>query len=168
MIHATADAWNSQNYASVLELWDADEPMPMYLAEEQKDWFIGPRQVRAYLGANPPFIEAIRERMSNIRVQPLSADLAAVVWNLHFEMKTKGSAPIGEDIRVTAILRKKPEGWRYIHYAEAPMTATMYMRKLMEQDVEPEFQDVYREALKKKAPNASTAGVAAPAPTAAK
>jgi len=150
VIHDTAARWSSQDYASVLELWDADEPMPMYLAEEQKDWFIGWPALRAYLGTNTPFIEAIREEMSNIRVQPLSADLAAAVWDMHFEMKYRGSPALGEDVRVTAILRRKPEGWRYIHYAEAPMTGTMYVRRLMERDVRPEFQDVYREALKKK------------------
>jgi len=153
VIHDTAARWSSQEYASVLELWDADEPMPMYLAEEQKDWFIGWPALRAYLGASTGFIEAIREEMSNIRVQPLSSDLVAAVWDMHFEMKYRGSPALGEDVRVTAILRRKPEGWRYIHYAEAPMTGTMYVRRLMERDVRPEFQDVYREALKKKSAN---------------
>ena len=72
-------------------------------------------------------------------MQPLAPDLAAAVWDLHFEAKYRGSPPMGEDIRVTAIFRKKPEGWRYVHYAEAPMTGTMYLRKLMQKDVKPEF-----------------------------
>jgi ketosteroid isomerase-like protein len=153
VIHDTAARWSSQDFASVLELWDADEPMPMYLAEEQKDWFIGWPALRAYLGTSTPFIEAIREEMTNIRVQPLADDLVAAVWDMHFEMKYRGSPALGEDIRVTAILRRKPEGWRYVHYAEAPMTGTMYVRKLMQRDVRPEFDAVYRDAQKKRAAN---------------
>lgn len=156
VVHDTAARWNSQDYASVLDLWDRDEPNVMYLAEEQPGWFVGWGQLKAYLGAGTPFIEAIREEMANIRVQPIAADLAAVTWDLHFEMKQKGAQPIGEDIRVTAIMRRKPEGWRYIHYAEAPMTAAMYMRKLMSQDVDPEkFREVMDTARQRRATRAA-------------
>jgi ketosteroid isomerase-like protein len=152
VVQATAAAWNSQNYASVMDLWDRDEPNVMYLAEEQPGWFVGWSQLKAYLGSNAPFIEAIREEMSNIRVQPLADNLAAVTWDMHFEMKTKGTRPIGEDIRVTAILRKKTEGWRYIHYAEAPMTASMYMRTLMQKDVDAEkFEQVMETGRERRA-----------------
>jgi ketosteroid isomerase-like protein len=152
VVHDTAARWNSQDYASVMDLWDRDEPNVMYLAEEQPGWFVGWGQLKAYLGSSTPFIEAIREEMSNIRVQPIAADLAAVTWDMHFEMKQKGVQPIGEDIRVTAIMRRKAEGWRYIHYAEAPMTASMYMRKLMQQDVDPEkFRQVMETGRQRRA-----------------
>lgn len=57
---------------------------------------------------------------------------------MHFEMKIIGRKPIGEEIRVSAVLRRTAEGWRYIHWAESPMTAPMYLMKLMERDVDHE------------------------------
>lgn len=140
VIHATAEAWNSQDFASVLTLWDPDEPVPYYLAEEQDDWFIGWDALRGYLApAKPsPAVQGVREEMRDIHVKFLSPDLALAAWWLHFEMKIIGRKPIGEEVRVSAVLRRTAAGWRYIHWAESPMTAPMYLTKLMERDVDQE------------------------------
>lgn len=140
LIHATAEAWNSQDFSRVLELWDQRETTPFYLAEEQDDWFIGWDRLRAYLApARPsPAVQGIREEMRDIHVKFIAPDLAIAAWWMHFEMKIIGRKPIGEEIRVSAVLRRKPEGWRYIHWAESPMTGTMYTQKLMERDVDQE------------------------------
>ena len=152
-IHATADRWNSQDFATVLELWDTNEPTPFYLAEEQDDWFIGWEALRAYLDPPrpSPMIYGIREEMHNIKVNQIAPDLAMAAWDMHFEMKMGRSKPIGEDVRVSAILRQTPEGWRYIYWAESPLTATVYIRKLLEQNVDEEkFEEVYERAMKKR------------------
>jgi hypothetical protein len=138
IIHATAEAWNSQDFSKVLELWDPAEPTPFYLAEEQDDWFIGWDPLKNYLApAQPsPAVQGIREEMRDITVKLIAPDLAIAVWWMHFEMKIIGRKPIGEDIRVSAVLRRTNDGWRYIHWAESPMTAPMYLMKLMERDVD--------------------------------
>ena len=150
VIHETAEKWNSQDFSTVLELWDKDEPVPFYLAEERDEWLVGWEELNGYLDPPrpSPVIQGIREEMSNIRVRPIGPDLAIAIWDMHFEMKMIGKKPIGEDIRVNAVLRKKPEGWRYIHWAEAPMTAMMYMEKLFQQDVDMEkFEAVQKKSM---------------------
>lgn len=138
VIHATAEAWNSQDFASVLELWDPSEATPFYLAEEQEDWFIGWDPLRNYLAppTPSPAVQGIREEMRNIHVKFIAPDLALAAWWMHFEMKIIGRKPIGEEVRVSAVLRRTPAGWRYIHWAESPMTGSMYLMKLMERDVD--------------------------------
>ena len=140
VIHATADRWNSQDFATVLELWDTDEEVPFYLAEEQDDWFIGWEALRAYLDPpqRSPVVQGIREEMRDIHVKQIAPDLAIAAWHMHFEMKLIGQEPIGEEVRVSAVLRRTPEGWRYIHWAESPMTALMYIQKLYQRDVDHE------------------------------
>ena len=140
VIHDTAERWNSQDYSTVLELWDPDEEVPFYLAEEQDGWFIGWEPLRAYLDPPRPnmVVEALREEMHDISVKLIADDLAIAAWLMHFEMKIRGRPPIGEDVRVSAVLRRKPEGWRYIHWAESPMTALMYIEKLFQRDVDHE------------------------------
>ena len=140
VIHDTAERWNSQDYSTVLKLWDNDEEVPFYLAEEQDDWFIGWEQLRAYLDPPrpSPVVEGLREEMYDISVKLIADDLAIAAWRMHFEMKIRGKAPIGEEVRVSAVLRRKPEGWRYIHWAESPMTALMYIEKLFQRDVDHE------------------------------
>ena len=112
VIHDTAARWNSQDFASLLELWDPDEAFPTYLAEEQAEWFIGWERLRGYLAPERPnpIVEAIREEMYNIKVKLIAPDLAIAVWEMHFEMKTIGSHPIGEEVRVSAVLRNT-SGW---------------------------------------------------------
>ncbi len=152
VVHATAERWNSQDFATVLELWDPDEPFPTYLAEEQAQWFIGWERLREYLDPPRPnpAVEAIREEMYDIRVKQIAPDLAIAVWYMHFEMKAIASNPIGEDIRVSAVLRNTPDGWRYIHWAESPKTAMVYIEDLFEKDVEPGWDEYYEEARQRK------------------
>lgn len=137
-IHETAERWNSQDFSSVLDLWDQNEEVPFYLAEEQDDWFIGWEPLRAYLDPPrpSPVVEVIREEMFDISVKLIADDLAIAAWHMHFEMKMRGKEPIGEDVRVSAVFRKTDDGWRYIHWAESPMTALAYMDRLFQQDVD--------------------------------
>lgn len=140
LVHETAERWNSQDFRTVLELWDPDEEVPFYLAEEQDDWFIGWEPLKDYL--DPPLpspaVEGLREEMRDISVKLIADDLAIAAWNMHFEMKIRGQLPIGEDVRVSAVLRKKPDGWRYIHWAESPMAPLVYIQKLFQRDVDHE------------------------------
>ena len=140
LVHETAERWNSQDYRTVLELWDPDEEVPFYLAEEQDGWFIGWEPLKAYLSPPlpSPVMEGLREEMHDISVKLIADDLAIAAWYMHFEMKMRGRPPIGEDVRVSAVMRRKPEGWRYIHWAESPMTALVYIEKLFQRDVDHE------------------------------
>lgn len=152
VIHDTAARWNSQDFATLLELWDPDEPYPTYLAEEQAQWFIGWDRLREYLDPPRPnpAVEAIREEMSNIHVKQIAPDLAIAVWELHFEMKIIAANPIGEDVRVSAVLRNTDQGWRYIHWAESPKTAMVYIEDLFERDVAPGWDEYFEGAKQRK------------------
>ena len=148
----TAVRWNSQDFASILELWDGEDQFPTYLAEEQSQWFVGWDRLNGYL--NPPkanpVIEAIREEYSDIQVKQIAPDLAIAIWYMHFEMKTIAGKPIGEDVRVSAVLRNTDDGWKYIHWAESPKTAMVYIEDLFEKDVAPGWDEFYEQAKKDK------------------
>jgi hypothetical protein len=47
------------------------------------------------------------------------------------------------------VFRRKPEGWRYVCYTEAFQTPSIYMQKLFEKDISPEYR-AFREARKNK------------------
>ena len=148
----TAARWNSQDFATLLELWDDEDAFPTYLAEEQGQWFVGWDRMRAYLDppkANPA-IEAIREDYYDIQVKQIADDLAIAIWYMHFEMKTIAGKPIGEEVRVSAVLRNTDDGWKYIHWAESPKTAMVYIEDLYEKDVQPGWDEFYEEAKRNK------------------
>ena len=57
--------------------------------------------------------------------------------------------PFGSDNRVSAIFRRKPDGWKYVVYAEAFQAPTVYLQKLIEKDVSPEYEAFYNQMTKK-------------------
>jgi hypothetical protein len=152
IVEETAKRWSSQDFATLLGLWDPAEPFPTYLAEEQAEWFVGWDRLRAYLDPPRPVpvIEAIRMFAEDVRVKQIAPDLAIGIWNWHFEMKTIGSKPVGEDVRVSGVFRKTKDGWRYIHYAESPKTAAVFLEDLMEKEVRPGWDEFYEQAKQRK------------------
>ena len=97
-----------------------------------------------------PIIEVLREEMSGVQVNQIAPDLAIAIWEMHFEMKVRGSNPIGEDVRVSAVLRNTPDGWRYIHWVESPKATMVYIEDLFEKGVAPGWDEYYEAATQRK------------------
>jgi len=148
LLRETESRWDSQDTASLKELWDMDDPEPFYLAGEQEDWFQGWDQLNAYLDpkGGPKITEAIRVRFYNIKARLLAPDLAFAAYWMRTDMKLVFQPkPFGSDNRVSAVFRRKPEGWRYVAYTEAFQAPNMYMNHLMENDVPDDYQEFYEE-----------------------
>jgi ketosteroid isomerase-like protein len=148
----TEKRWNSQDFATILELWDEDQEVPTYIAEEQGQWFVGWDRLREYLDPPRPnpAVEALRMEYYDMQVKQIAPDLAIAIWYLHFEMKIIGSNPIGEEVRASGVFRKKDDGWKWIHYAESPKTAAVFLEDLMETQVRDDWDEFYEQAQKDK------------------
>jgi ketosteroid isomerase-like protein len=148
----TEKRWNSQDFATILELWDEDQAFPTYIAEEQAQWFVGWDRLRGYLDPPRPnpAIEALRMDYYDIQVKQIAPDLAIAIWYLHFEMKVIASKPIGEEVRASGVFRKKDDGWKWIHYAESPKAAPVFLEDLMETQVRDGWDEFYEEAQQNK------------------
>jgi len=148
----TEARWNSQDFGTILELWDEDEAFPTYIAEEQAQWFVGWDRLRGYLDPPRPnpAIEALRMDFYDIQVKQIAPDLAIGIYYLHFEMKTIASNPIGEDVRASGVFRKKGDQWKWIHYAESPKAPAVFLEDLMEKEVRDDWDEFYEEAKKRK------------------
>jgi len=151
-LRATEVGWSSQDFATILDLWDEDEAFPTYIAEEQAQWFVGWDRLRGYLDPPRPnpAIEALRLDYYDIQVKQIAPNLAIAIFYLHFEMKVIGSNPIGEEVRASGVFRKKEDGWKWIHYAESPKTAGVYLEDLMEKEVRDDWPEFYEQAKKDK------------------
>ena len=148
----TEKRWNSQDFATILELWDEEQEFPTYIAEEQAQWFVGWDRLREYLDPPRPnpAIEALRLNYYDIQVKQIAPDLAIAIWYLHFEMKVIASNPIGEEVRASGVFRKTDDGWKWIHYAESPITAAVFLENLMETQVRDDWDEFYEEAQQNK------------------
>ena len=121
---ATQDGWNSQDFGTILDLWDEEEAFPTYIAEEQAQWFVGWDRLRGYLDPPRPnpAIEALRLDYYDIQVKQIAPDIAIAIWYMHFEMKVIGSNPIGEEVRASRIKvyldTTRQRGWNEIDAVE--------------------------------------------------
>ena len=146
LLRETEKRWDSQNTASLKELWDTDDQEPFYLAGEQDDWFSGWEQLNAYLDpkSGPKVTQAMRVRFYGIKARLLAPDLAFAAYWMRTDMKLIFQPkPFASDNRVSAVFRRKPEGWRYLAYAEAFQAPNMYINKLMEKDVADDYQKFF-------------------------
>ncbi len=142
--------WNSQDLARLKELWDPDDPNPFYLAEEQADWRLGWEAVEKYWVPKPGSsnLDSIMMAYRDFHVKRIAPDLAICACWVRHDMKMKGPyKPTGGDARVMGVFRKKPGGWRFIAYMEGPLSPALYMMKLYELNVSPEFEEFNRRAV---------------------
>ena len=158
--------WNAHDYHLLKDHWDGDESVPVYLAEEQDDFVIGWDDLDRYFvndPTKPSMIEAMWMRYRLTDAKLIAPDLAQVFGWLRHDMKMRGPMkPWGGESRFTAVVRRKPEGWRLVSYVEAHMTPLLYVQRLYEKNVSPEFADFHRAALEKQRPAAGD-GAARPA-----
>ncbi len=147
-LHASVDAvlaelyarYGAREFEATRSLWDPDEPNPIYLAEEIDDFLRSWPEIEGYWAATRAALPHLGARHWDLRVQPIAPDLAIATCRMHWDALIAGqTAPIGGDVRVTATLRRTPGGWRLIHYVEAPVAPTIYLRRLLERSVTPGF-----------------------------
>ena len=152
LLRRTEETWNAQDTAKLRDLWDRDDADPYYLAGEQENWFIGWDQLNRYLvPQGRRVVDAIRVKFYDVHARLLAPDLAFAAFWMRTDMKVVFSPkPFGSDNRVSAVLRRKSDGWRYICYAEAFQAPTLYFQKLTEKDVAPDYAEFYQHLKERK------------------
>jgi hypothetical protein len=151
------EIWTSQEFSRLRELWDTDDPEPYYVPEEIEEPLIGWPALERYWNPRPggrKVLEAFRWHFSNVRARLIAPDLALSIFDHQYELKLAGkrNKPRAGFDRCLAIFRKKPEGWRFILYAQCPLGPETYVRTLREKIVPPEFSDFRKKLLEKEQP----------------
>lgn len=126
-----AAAYNRQDYAALLDLWDRDDPDVFYIAEEIDPPMHGWKLIEAYFN-RPGVLDGIRCRYSDIVANLLAPDLAIATYRLHFDLKVRNMKAMSGFDRVVAVFRRRPDGWKMARYAEAPQAPMTMIRKLCE------------------------------------
>ena len=65
---------------------------------------------------------SLESRSRNHQCRLVAPDIALVTYEMRWIATLTGKTkPIAADVRVTALLRRKPEGWRFFHLMEGPV-----------------------------------------------
>ncbi len=134
------DRFGAMDFAAARRIWDTADPHPTYLAEEIEEFLHDWPAIEAYWTASQAAMSKLSSRHWALRARQIADELATATWRLHWNAQVVGQdKPVGGDVRVTAVFRRRSEGWRAFHYVEAPLAPILYVRKLYEGQVDADF-----------------------------
>jgi len=123
-----ADAYNREDYKTLLGMWDQDDPYAFYMAEEIDPPMHGWKTIRAYF-SRPGVLDGIRNEYSKVRAHYVAPDVAVATYRLRFDIKVKNLPALSSFDRIMAVFRRKDGEWKMIAYAEAPQAPLTMIRK---------------------------------------
>ena len=112
--------WRLLDMRSLYRLWDPDEQDPVYIGGEYSAPVIGRGELGRHWGRLGGRITVAQTNSSLVHCMLLAPDLALIVYLSEWAFETADSdlRNSGQDW-VTAVLRRRAEGWRFIHQAES-------------------------------------------------
>ncbi|OCC23582.1 hypothetical protein MB02_10435 [Croceicoccus estronivorus] len=136
-------AWNRYDVAAMRALWDEDEEQAIYLAEECEPHH-GWEQILGYWNVDRSKSERLLTWRDLTAVQA-GPDVAIAFYHANWSTYIPGNRlypkPFGGPVRISMVLRRKPDGWRAIHYIEAPLASIVQLREAHEAAVEPALHE---------------------------
>jgi hypothetical protein len=126
LIEAYVSYSEGMNFAAKKKLWDVDDPSPLLMPEEAHEPLIGWAAIDAYWSRSRTVMASLKSRVANVRVRRIAPDIALATYDMRWIAVLAGPPdparkPISADVRVTALLREKPHGWRLFHLMEGPI-----------------------------------------------
>lgn len=137
-LHEYETAWKGGDYDALRALWDSDEMAPIYIPEESEPLF-GWEAMDSYFASNRKVLANVAVRTWDHQVRPLGGDTAILVYHMHWNAKIVDGSLWGGDVRVSALVRRKPEGWHFFHYVEAPPAAMVQAREMLRNNCDADF-----------------------------
>lgn len=146
VLKRTEAIWNAQEWWRLpTEVWDRDDPTPVYVAEELYDVMIGWDILDRYIFPPKKGLDAFRWGYSKLWVKALAPDVTLALYDHWFEIKIRAPGPIGVPRhgfdRVLSLYNRKEDGWRQSLYAQCPLGPDTYVRAMAEKLVKPDFEE---------------------------
>lgn len=135
----------NMDFAARRALWDQDELQPILCPEESPEPLIGWAALDEYWSRSRRSMAELRAEATDFNISELAPD---IVWATYLSRwiarmaEAAESAPIAADVRMNALLRKKPEGWRYFQLVEGPVDLLRMSRQAAERRAVELFSDL--------------------------
>ena len=145
-----ASRWTAEKWVTIPDLFDSDEE-PYVLLAHQPDWLVGWDELKGYFSKDqktpvkdipeqaPDGIQQIETSHyeyrseaelatmmytpDRITIREIDDGLAMAIWYVDFQYKPQFMPPKGEHFKANAVFRNTKDGWKFIHYGEAAMSA---------------------------------------------
>lgn len=122
LLDELAQRWTALELVRMRELWDLSDPNPVYIAEELRHPVVGWEAFDEYWLRMSGRLRGASYRTGELRTRAIGDDLAiaclVIDWAL---LPVEAEQPNRGQSRATAVVRRTPSGWRFIHWMEAPI-----------------------------------------------
>ena len=135
LLAAYATAWNAGRPSDLARYWDRDLAEPIYVAEEE-DVLVGWPAIEAYWAA----LDGVdmSAEFGTAWLTPLHEGVVAAVYPMRWRLALAGHSfwtrPIAGHVRASAVLARRPVGWKFVHYVEAPLAAALQVKQWLEDE----------------------------------
>ena len=126
------------NFTGKKAMWDADDPAPLLMPEEAHSPMVGWDAINTYWSKSRVIMESLKSQTANHHAREIESGIAIATYDMRWIATMTGpkdtpKKPLSADVRVTALLRKKPEGWRIFHLMDGPLDLMSMARKAYSQ-----------------------------------
>ena len=122
LLEELARRWTALELGRMRELWDPSEREPVYVAEELRHPVVGWDAFDDYWIRTSGRLRRASYRTAELQTRAIADDLAIacliIDWAL---LPVEAEQPNHGQSRATAVVRRTPDGWRFIHWMEAPI-----------------------------------------------
>ncbi len=122
-------AWSARDYQRLASLWDMNDEGCSYLPAQSPTRLVGPAAVDAWFSAVIAEFATIRMRPKVVHPRRLNPALGVLFAEVDWQSCRPGGKPVGGSLRISAVVRDTADGWRWCHYAEAPLAPIVELRK---------------------------------------
>jgi len=150
VLKRTEQIWLAQEWWRLPEeIWDREDPTPIYIAEELYNVMVGWETLDRYIFPPKKGLDAFRWGYSNLFVKHLAPGVALALYDHWFEIKIRAPGPIGiprhGSDRVLSIYNLRDDGWRQSLYAQCPLGPDTYARRMAEKLVGDDWEEFYKD-----------------------
>ncbi len=147
-----AEAYNIQDFETLLGMWDGNFAEPIYMAEEVDPPLHGWDRINKYFNPVPgvQILDGIRNEYTEVRASYLSDDIAVATYRLDFDIKVVRQEAMSSWDRILAVFRKVDGDWKLVAYAEAPMAPLTMVRRMLHKAVPDDFDEFIKNHQPKK------------------
>jgi hypothetical protein len=114
VLGAYAAAWSAHDLQRVADLWDETEEPLSYIAEELGEILYDRGHIADHLLRTEHRLTSPHVSVRDVRVRELAPGLALATFICRWEFEWVAYS------RVSAVFRHRGQGWRFVHYMEAP------------------------------------------------
>jgi len=141
LLNKFTDCWCRKKPTELIKIWDENETIPFYIAEEIFDPIYGWDKLINYWQESEKILKKFSIRTYDLKYKIIEKDIAVLNFIMHWNayLNSENQGPFGLDVRVSSLIRRIDADWKFFHYIESPLGAFPYIQEVYKSNVDDDF-----------------------------